>query len=171
MVTRNDFTDKEWETIVDAPISVGLGMSYMQKTGPIGTIRELGEASRAMVSFVNKHQSRPFFQLLKEDQKTNRQPGSSQEGLKGKSWQEKRVFLREQALAQGQEAVAIIEAKAGPADARAYRDGLIHVATRVMQKSKSGGFLGIGGTKVTPEEQEFLEELKTALDAGMASRP
>jgi hypothetical protein len=43
------------------------------------------------------------------------------------------------------------------------------VAEKVSQASKEGGFLGIGGTVVSREEQEGLKQLADAL--GVPARP
>lgn len=62
------------------------------------------------------------------------------------------------------DAVAAVAAKS-PADAAAFRAMLMGVGTRVAEAAKEGGFLGIGGTQVSKEEQAALAELKAAIGA------
>ena len=50
-----------------------------------------------------------------------------------------------------------------PADAPAYRMLVTNVATRTAEASKEGDFLGIGGTRVTREEEAALADIKAAL--------
>jgi hypothetical protein len=50
-----------------------------------------------------------------------------------------------------------------PADATEYASFIVDVATRVAESSKEGGFLGIGGTRVSVEEQAAIDEIRTAV--------
>ncbi len=61
-----------------------------------------------------------------------------------------------------QNAITAVAAKS-PAEAEAYKAWLVSVATKVAHASKEGGFLGIGGTEVSTEEQEALKQLASAL--------
>ena len=59
-------------------------------------------------------------------------------------------------------AVAVVQAKS-PAEVQGYKTWLASVATKVSQASKEGGFLGIGGTLVSREEQDALKQLADVL--------
>jgi hypothetical protein len=65
-------------------------------------------------------------------------------------------------LATVRDAVVVVE-RNSPADAPAYRRLVTDVATRVANASKEGGFLGIGGTTVSPAEQAALNQLRSAI--------
>jgi hypothetical protein len=47
---------------------------------------------------------------------------------------------------------------------------LVDAATRVAEASKEGGFLGIGGTRVSAQEQEAIDEIALLSD-GSRQRP
>jgi hypothetical protein len=49
-----------------------------------------------------------------------------------------------------------------PGESRAFNDTLFAVATATANAAKEGGFLGIGGTLVSKEEQQALDTLKAA---------
>jgi hypothetical protein len=49
------------------------------------------------------------------------------------------------------------------ADATGYASFIVDVATRVAESSKEGGFLGIGGTRVSAEEQAAINEIRSAV--------
>jgi hypothetical protein len=59
-------------------------------------------------------------------------------------------------------AVRAVETKS-PAEAESYKTWLTSVATKVSEASKEGGFLGIGGTRVSTDEQTALDQLSAAL--------
>jgi hypothetical protein len=65
-------------------------------------------------------------------------------------------------------AASAVEAKS-PSEGAAYRAWLLSVATDVSQAAKEGGFLGMGGTLVSRDEQEALAQLAQAL--GVAAEP
>jgi hypothetical protein len=66
-------------------------------------------------------------------------------------------------LDRTQTAVAVLGAKADAADAAAYRRWLATIADRVIGAARTGEMLGMGGSEVTPAEQQFRDRLGTAL--------
>ncbi len=66
------------------------------------------------------------------------------------------------ALEAARQAAALVE-KNVPEEARAYKELLINAAYAAAEAVKEGGFLGMGGKKVTPEEQAAIDALVAAL--------
>jgi hypothetical protein len=62
-------------------------------------------------------------------------------------------------VASGAKAVAA----RSPLEAAAYKDTILKVAQATAEASKDGGFLGIGGTLVSADEQSALDAIKAAL--------
>jgi hypothetical protein len=60
-------------------------------------------------------------------------------------------------------AALVLDARATPGDALAYRQWVQAIADRVCSAAKSGGALGIGGVTRSPAEQKFLQDLAEAL--------
>ena len=60
-------------------------------------------------------------------------------------------------------AALVLDARATKADAQAYREWVESIATSVCGAAKTGGVLGIGGTDLSRNEQEFLLSLAEAL--------
>jgi len=61
-----------------------------------------------------------------------------------------------------QQAGAVVEAKA-PGDAAAFKGWLRQISQHVAEASKEGGFLGIGGVRVSEAEKATLAEISSAL--------
>lgn len=57
----------------------------------------------------------------------------------------------------------ILAAKAGPDEADGYHAWVLDIVDRVINRTKSGGFLGIGGERVGDEEADFRSALAAAL--------
>jgi hypothetical protein len=58
---------------------------------------------------------------------------------------------------------AAMVAQKSPAEAEEYKRWLVLMAQRTAEAAKEGGFLGIGGTRVSEGETTALKELATAL--------
>ena len=50
-----------------------------------------------------------------------------------------------------------------PGELQAYKNTILSVAQASAEASKEGGFLGIGGTLVSKEEQAALDAIRAAL--------
>ena len=60
-------------------------------------------------------------------------------------------------------AALVLDARAHPDDAAAYRGWVESIAQRVCGAAKSGGVLGVGGVTHSVAEQKFLADLAEAL--------
>jgi hypothetical protein len=60
-------------------------------------------------------------------------------------------------------AALVLDARATPADALAYRQWVESIADRVCGAARSGAALGLEGAAQSPAEQEFLHQLSEAL--------
>ena len=56
-----------------------------------------------------------------------------------------------------------ILAKGNADDADAWAQFLLTAANAAVQATKTGGFLGLGGEKVTPSEEEYMQNLADSL--------
>ncbi len=74
--------------------------------------------------------------------------------------------LKHFVLERVRSAVALLDGKASPAEAEAYKKMLVNVAEQAANASKEGGFVGFGGVRVSDKEQAFITEVRSA--AGVA---
>jgi hypothetical protein len=72
------------------------------------------------------------------------------------------AFVHE-VVANATQAKEILAAKSTPDEASGYVAWVLEIVDRVINRSKSGGFLGIGGKRIDEEEAEFRAELASAL--------
>jgi Bacterial protein of unknown function (DUF937) len=61
-----------------------------------------------------------------------------------------------------QAATAAVKAKS-PADAKSFGDTLVALSRKVAEASREGGFLGIGGTRVSKDEEQAIAEIAAAV--------
>ena len=63
------------------------------------------------------------------------------------------------------EAVDLLGRKATPEELDDYRRFVLTVAERVAQAHKEGGFLGVGGQRVSDRERAALDEVASTIGA------
>lgn len=74
------------------------------------------------------------------------------------------AFLHE-VVANATQAREILAAKASPDEASGYNAWVLDIVEHVINRTRSGGFLGIGGERVGDEEADFRADLAAALGA------
>ena len=67
--------------------------------------------------------------------------------------------IKDLALKTCQEVVALLARKAPAPEAEGFKRWLLTAAQQAAEASKEGGFLGIGGVRVSAAEQAVLAEL------------
>ena len=73
------------------------------------------------------------------------------------------VTDRQVALSIVKEGIAAVKANT-PSEARNYGTLLVDVAVKTAEASKEGGFLGYGGRRVSKEEQEAIDAIRSAAE-------
>lgn len=152
---RARYSDAQWLGIRLGPMAAAQVVMHASPSGPIGTIKEAGAVARAVDEVRKVAAPVSLLGIAFEENFTMDELNS----LGG------RRATKERLLGAIKEAVATVAAQS-PEDAIAYRRFLTDVATRVAEASREGGFLGVGGTLVSTEEQVALNEIGTA--AGVA---
>src|SRR5262249_31591799 len=74
------------------------------------------------------------------------------------------------ALEQVRASIAILTGKANAEESSAYRKMIYDVAEKVANAATEGGFLGFGGTRVSPGEKSFLDQLRDTLQLERVSK-
>ena len=153
MATKADFNAEEWSTIVEAPLLAG---ARVASAGRGGVIRESLAVSRIYTDARQAHGESPFL-----DELVSSPPGIDPQRLAGGGADASRERLRE--------AVRLVSEKGSPEDLDAYRGFVLNVARAAAEAHKEGGFAGIGGKKVSDEEQAVLDEISAVLETPPAA--
>jgi hypothetical protein len=148
MTKKADFNAEEWSTVVEGPLLGGLRVITASRGG---TIRESIAMGKAYTAAREKHgESELLDELVASppaiDASRLQEGGGIAAGTKR---------LRE--------AVRIVEEKATPEEAEAYKRFVLEVAKTAASAHKEGGHLGIGGKPVSDEEQAAIDEIAATL--------
>jgi len=158
MTTKTDFTTDEWNLLLMAPVhaatyimtadmSIMGALREMRALGwfithpsPPGSAGELINALLADIQAKSKNKERLISPTAEEGQDP-REP--ARQGL--------------------QQAATLVEAKCSPEEAAGFKLWLVEVAQAIAAADKEGGFLGIGGQRISDKEQAALAELEAIL--------
>jgi hypothetical protein len=145
MTTHADFTEEEWKTVLEGPTSAGLIVATAERGG---TFRETFAMAKAYTEARQEHGSS---ELL--DEIVTHRPQSDH--TRAHSTEE----LKEHALGNVRDAVALVAAKATPAELGDYRLFVLSLAKRVAgAKEEKGSEDG-----VSPAEASAIAEIEDAL--------
>jgi hypothetical protein len=148
---KQAFTDEEWMKVRRTPLAA---VSYVMKSSPsglVGRVKELTAAGDAMTTALKDVSAASLLNVA-----------FGNIGPSLESDPEVDAKSRVDVLNLLRDAAAAVRAKA-PGEATAFGETLVVVATKVAEATKEGGFLGIGGTLVSPEEQVALNEIRSAV--------
>jgi hypothetical protein len=148
MTTKADFTEEEWQQILEAPPSAGLVVIASDRGGSI----------------------RETFSMAKAYAEAHREPGQSElldEIVSARPEVDRTRFktpeeMKDHSLQNVREAIALMKEKASPDEVEAYRRFVLALVDRVAEARKEG-FMGLSGERVSDEERAAIEEVKAAL--------
>jgi hypothetical protein len=149
MTSRADLSAEEWSIVAEAPLLAGARVVAAERGG---TIRESLSIRRVYAAARELHgesallddlvASSPSIETLRV--RAGGDPvAASNDGLRS--------------------ALAILQAKATPADLDAYKGFVLAVVQTVAEAHREGGVAGIGGEEVSEREQAALDEIGALL--------
>jgi hypothetical protein len=148
MTGKTDFTDEEWEQILQGPPTAGLIVITAQRGG---SFRESFSMAKAYGEARRQHGDSELLDTIASTKpEVDRTRYHSPEELK------------EHGLQHLRDAVALLEQKATPEEVEDYKRFVINLSQRVAEAHKEG-FLGLSGERVSDAEREAIEEIAQAL--------
>ena len=142
MTGKSDFTEQEWETVIEGPTSAGLIVSTAERGG---TFRESFSMAKAWTDARNAAGPSTLVDEIAQSKPKVDRDGGAGEGM------------REQLLGNVREAVTLLGAKAAPEELDEYRGFTLAIAERVA------GAKSEGDQPVSAAEQQAIEEIRGAL--------
>ena len=144
MTGKADFSEQEWETVLEGPTSAGLIVSTAERGG---TFRESFSMAKAWTEARGAAGASSLVDEIAQAKPKVDRDGGSGEGMK------------EQLLGDIRDAVSLLGAKASPDELADYRRFTLAIAERVA------GAKTEGDQPVSDAERAAIEEIAAALDA------
>ena len=165
MTHRSAFTADEWTLLRVTPSFVAVGVVAADASGLFASLKEtlagVNEASAALGSSSDLE----LFQALAADRSAPAVPDV--EPLLGDGPKDAQLENFKTAVLERVSAVVeLLNHKASATETDAYRRLLVRVAQRAASAAKEGGFLGIGGVRVSEKERAFIEMVSRSAGIG-----
>lgn len=147
MISRNDFTPSEWETLTEAPFLIGLTVSEIDTTGS-SAVKEFDAILKTLERAKEKYKENDLIHAVLEEA-----GGMSQ--LDESSKPEKDVIQHFREMAR------MLDDKGFPLETYEFKQFLYWISWNVAN-AYGEGFLGLGD-KVSDKESYILEKIRDAL--------
>jgi DNA-binding transcriptional regulator GbsR (MarR family) len=148
MTGKADFSEQEWNQVLEGPTSAGLIVIASDRGG---SIRETFSMAKAYTEARQQHgESQLLDEIVAAKPEIDRTRAGSPEELK------------EHSLQNIREAIELLKSKASDEEVDEYRKFVRGLAERVAEARKEG-FLGLSGERVSDEERSAIAEIEGAL--------
>jgi hypothetical protein len=154
-VSKARYSAEQWSKVRTAPMLAAQAVMDASPSGAYGRSKELAAVASAITAFRNTASPTSLVNLAFDEDLTSSETGA----LKEKS---------APPIGAIREAVAAVAANS-PRDVSEYGRLLVSVATQVAEASKEGGFLGVGGTRVSESEQKTIDEIRALVGKAQAA--
>src|SRR5262245_19608297 len=162
MANKQNFTPDEWSKILQSTMLAGIAVTAAEPSGLWGALKEAFASSSALAAAKSNASSSELIKAVVAEFETKEGRASIQEALHRQLDGAKPADAVQRSLANLKEVSAVLDAKA-PQDAASFKTWLRAISQNVAEASSEGGFLGIGGVKVSEAERATLAEISKAL--------
>ena len=163
MANKQSFTPEEWTKILESVMLARMAVSAAEPSGLWGLLKEGVASSSALAAAKSDSGSSELIKAVVAEYETSEGRSSVQEALRKRFSGAKPADVVQRSLENLREVSGILAAKA-PGDAPGFKAWLNTISEKVAEASSEGGFLGIGGVKVSDKEKATLADISKALE-------
>src|SRR5512145_1304050 len=143
MTTKADYTAEEWDLLTRGPFTAAMAVVAASPSGPIGVIKELSAVGRVLQEASQSGETNALVNALVSDVKAGYRPSGMTEQV------QRPEEIKDLALRTCQDVAALLARKAPVSEAEGFKRWLLTAAQQAAEAAKEGGFLGIGGVRVS----------------------
>jgi len=164
MTTQSKYSEEEWQSLIDGPALVGLAVMLAGKSG-LGSMKESMAVAAGILSGRSEYADNELIQGLiesrvKDGKRSSVENLSSDNPYLGMKPDELVTAVADRC----REIDSLLDRNANSTEAGEYKRWMVDVGQRVAEAAKEGGFLGIGGERVSEAEVDSLNQIRTALN-------
>src|SRR4051812_16340449 len=163
MADKSSFTSDEWTLLMQSVMAASLAVTMADPSGLWGVLKEGFASARSLVEAKLNPGADALVKAVVADFETGSSRTVARDGLQAKFSGAKPPEIKAKCLDILRQVSTLLDAKA-PSDAAGFKGWLRQVAQKVAEASTEGGFLGIGGVKVSDAEKATLTEMSSALN-------
>jgi hypothetical protein len=154
----DQFSPVEWTLITEIPVRVVASAITVEESSSLGSLLE---QVTGLTQLSNGALKRPESQLVQAVFAAYKYDGEGEsEALElSEQWIDN---LMPETILRAKQVSDVLAERVSPDEALAFKDWILETAEAICAASKTGGFLGIGGERITEKEQAFLDDLASA---------
>ncbi len=172
MTVLEDFSTDDQIVLARTPTALVMATAYAEQDGVFSIRKELKAGLQAAIDGATAFPNNQIIQRLALEMNTVDHEEVDEVKERANTATDPEDLVEERnpansrplALQLAAQSLAIMEANATVGETVELKYWLYSIADQVTLASKAGGFLGFGGTRVSPTEAAFLDELRAALD-------
>lgn len=150
----SEYTSEEVETLCRVPLAVGMMVVGASLSGPVGIVKELLAARQAIKEASKQAPENSVLHTLFSEANMKAQNEQM-------SHEKPQAMDKAKQMGKIRQAISILSNKGETSEVADYKALLIKAAENTANAAKEGGFLGIGGKRVTEEEQAVITEIRS----------
>lgn len=155
MTTKEDFTPEEWQSILTAPTTAAIVIMLVSPSGPMGMVKEMASVSKLIGEAIQTPSGNALIDGVAADLKAMM---DKKEKLEAPAVSQDPHDMIRASLETLSALAALLDEKA-PNEGIGYKKWVYRAAQLSSEASKEGGFMGIGGEKVSQQEQAALKDI------------
>ena len=168
---QEKFTNEQWLIISSAPSLIGSAVAMAGRSGVMGTMREIIASGRSLAAGGENYPHNPIIQSIIPNAESSQAEAdanvfSNREQLMAQLKEQgidTPESMAEFAIQNLQQALNFISEVAYQKDLDEYKQWVLETGQAVAEAAKEGGFLGIGGERISQAESEFLDRVRGVL--------
>ncbi len=172
MTSKSDFSADEWYLVMKTPSLVGSAVASAGRSGAMGTMKELMASVQGNMAAATDYPDNALLQAIiakptdldREQTKAylQEQQQRMMEEVNARQLKTPEA-LADAAIDDMTAVINLLESRATAQEVADYKNWTYAVAQKVAEAAKEGGFLGIGGERVSEAESAFLARLASTL--------
>ncbi len=167
MTAKADYSTGEWQLLMDMPPAVGTAVMVAANSG-LGSVKEAMALAKSTLAANHGFEDNELISSLLEHRLKHGER-SSVETLSSPYRGQEPEAICEDVAKKCRQVSKLLAAKSTPSEADEYKRWVLQVGLTVANAAKEGGFLGVGGQRVSDEEQVVLDAVADALEVKLAN--
>ena len=163
------FNEEEIFLLSNTPVQIGTVMAFAEGSG-LGTIKEMMANSKAYIAGVKEYPNNAIITGVLPNVGDFKEAMNKAKAMREKSMallKERKIIstemLQEQLIEDSKAVSMLLAEKATQEEAAEYKEWAMTIAESVARAAKEGGFLGIGGTRISEGEKQAFSLIADAL--------
>jgi hypothetical protein len=169
MSLEERFSEEEQFLLTSTTSLIGTAMAFAEGSG-LGTIKEMMSSAKSLMAGVKDYPDNEIIKGVLPNLEDRKEAMASAKAFRGKAMsrlKEKGINSHEKMAAQViedcQAVIRLLDEKASAEEKEEYKAWAMSIAENVAKAAKEGGFLGIGGVRVSDGEKEMYAKIAAAL--------